>query len=602
MDEATHKSTPSAPNASLRSSGHALSSTAGSYAAETFYKHQLEIANKERAHLQQRLRHVEDQNKLLLKSLFELSCAPAFTPSSTFSPSVQNFPFDVVSALRNISTPATVPTSSTSGKGSASRRSGSSISGVTSINTLSALLDRTTTLQSNVSPTHALFRHRADLSGHSAAVYAVQFSPNGHLLVSVSFDKSVRFWPIGRLHAHPSQDSDSSISDAHRAPIVAVEWATDSTRVITGSLDQSVAEWDVQSTSNDPIHRYSCMGLVNSVSVSPADTNVFFVASTRKQVVLLDRRAAHTSTNMATDVGYVVVDNDTVVNTVHVTLDGLRLITGDHGGAIKTWDMREGRGNTTAFDDRPSSTLCVTPLGLKYNGENRRPITHIHTSPPLPGERHGRFMAVNSYDTYLRVYDRGSVILPDAKPELTAVHALRGVVNAHWPIKSSFFLGADYVPSKESRRTNIRTRRRDHLSESKSAKSDRTGDDDNHDGLGVSDESDVEAPDSSSESEDDAEEVVDADDASSATGKSRQDDGAAGTIIGDAIQTGLVLASGSADGRVYVFDVGGRRGRGRLLQTLDGHDDRVYATDFHPHEPILASCCADASIKIWQAK
>jgi COMPASS component SWD3 len=38
------------------------------------------------------------------------------------------------------------------------------------------------------------------------------------------------------------------------------------------------------------------------------------------------------------------------------------------------------------------------------------------------------------------------------------------------------------------------------------------------------------------------------------------------------------------------------------LQRLDGHSDRVYAACFHPKEPILASCSADFSVKIWQAK
>ena len=37
------------------------------------------------------------------------------------------------------------------------------------------------------------------------------------------------------------------------------------------------------------------------------------------------------------------------------------------------------------------------------------------------------------------------------------------------------------------------------------------------------------------------------------------------------------------------------------MQRLEGHADRVYATHFHPHEPILASCSADFTLKIWVA-
>jgi WD40 repeat protein len=41
------------------------------------------------------------------------------------------------------------------------------------------------------------------------------------------------------------------------------------------------------------------------------------------------------------------------------------------------------------------------------------------------------------------------------------------------------------------------------------------------------------------------------------------------------------------------------RGAGELVQRLHGHTDRVYAVDFHPHEPLLATCSADFTLKIW---
>ena len=79
-----------------------------------------------------------------------------------------------------------------------------------------------------------------------------------------------------------------------------------------------------------------------------------------------------------------------------------------------------------------------------------------------------------------------------------------------------------------------------------------------------------------------------------------------------------LLASGSADNCVYVFDVtAGRGSRGksgvvdasgsgvecesRLLQRLEGHRDRVYTCVFHPIEPVLLSAGADATVKVWTA-
>lgn len=580
--------------------------SASAYTAEAFFKKQLDATNKEKAQLQERLRHVEEQNKALLKSLFELSCAPS-GPSAS-----HQLPLDIVSALRKLSAPSEAPISTASGKGSAFRRSGTTTDRLTS-----APFGTGHGLRPHVSTAYTPFRHRVDLRGHSSAVYAVQFSPDGRLLVSVSFDRSVRLWPIEQYLDRRPDDASLSIMDAHRAPIVAVEWALDATHVVTGALDQSIAEWDVETMCTDAIVRFPCHGLVNCVSMSPAHANVFYVGTARSAVHSFDRRIppAPGATAPAT----VVVRNDAAVNTVHVTLDGRRVITGDHGGAIKTWDVRMAASNSSSSIDSHgagASDIRCTPVCIKFNDARRRPITHIHTSPPLPGEEHGRFMAVNSYDAYLRVYERGALLFPakDVLP-LSPVHALRGVINAHWPIKSSFFLGADYRPPPRRQRFQHQRRPR-RGGEARSARSDPSVGNDaaeeaHNDGAGIdddkfcspSDDAEDDATSSAeSEDEEDVPRVGGSENGPSATAAHSQHDDDDGHTVGDAIQNALILASGSADGHVYVFDVGARSGRGALLQTLEGHKDRVYTADFHPNQPMLASCSADSDIKIWHAR
>jgi WD40 repeat protein len=63
--------------------------------------------------------------------------------------------------------------------------------------------------------------------------------------------------------------------------------------------------------------------------------------------------------------------------------------------------------------------------------------------------------------------------------------------------------------------------------------------------------------------------------------------------------TSVLLATGSTDAHAYIYDVGGPRGTARLLQRLDGHRDRVYAAQFHPRDPVLATASADGVVKIW---
>jgi COMPASS component SWD3 len=64
------------------------------------------------------------------------------------------------------------------------------------------------------------------------------------------------------------------------------------------------------------------------------------------------------------------------------------------------------------------------------------------------------------------------------------------------------------------------------------------------------------------------------------------------------ISNSFLLATGSADNSAYLFDIGYST-KGSLLQKLEGHKDRVYGVHWHPEDPILASCSADATIKLW---
>nr|CAG8511062.1 8571_t:CDS:10 [Entrophospora candida] len=141
----------------------------------------------------------------------------------------------------------------------------------------------------------------------------------------------------------------------------------------------------------------------------------------------------------------------------------------------------------------------------------------------------------------IRMYDRG-IEPPKTQPRL--IHLLKGYKNKGWPIKSSFFIGKDHqytIPQY----TNLK------------------------------------------DIYDDSVELV--------------DDVADSTIYekDKPLEASLLLATGSADAYAYLFNVGGPEGTGELIQRLEGHTDFVYAVDFHPIEPILASCSADCTIKLW---
>ncbi|CAN0283832.1 unnamed protein product, partial [Discosporangium mesarthrocarpum] len=67
--------------------------------------------------------------------------------------------------------------------------------------------------------------------------------------------------------------------------------------------------------------------------------------------------------------------------------------------------------------------------------------------------------------------------------------------------------------------------------------------------------------------------------------------------LGKDWQQSVVLATGSAEGNIHLFDLS--KWQGEEMQVLRGHTDRVYSVDFHPVDPKLVSCSADRTVRIW---
>ncbi|KAJ3056047.1 hypothetical protein HK097_008284 [Rhizophlyctis rosea] len=147
----------------------------------------------------------------------------------------------------------------------------------------------------------------------------------------------------------------------------------------------------------------------------------------------------------------------------------------------------------------------------------------------------------------MRVYDRG---FSPPQSSMRLMHALKGYKNKNWPIKSSFFYVKDVrLPGRVA-----------------GSRVKRVG---SHEPVYGKDELQPDAEDKANYEKD------------------------------KTTETSILLATGSADPFVYVYSVGGPEGTGELIQRLEGHTDRVYAVDFHPSEPILASCSADFTVKVW---
>lgn len=163
----------------------------------------------------------------------------------------------------------------------------------------------------------------------------------------------------------------------------------------------------------------------------------------------------------------------------------------------------------------------------------------------------------------LRVYDRSTIRPPTpgsvaiaATPAPAPKHALAGIRNQNFPIRSSFFRGQDRAP------LYLVSFFADNIY--------------NADVYALPGRSTL-SPSSSADLDD----------------------------VRNPLRTtenSLLLATGSADSHAYVYDLSGSDGGSQLLQQLDGHTDRVYTTAFHPTRPLLATGSADFTVKLWMAK
>jgi len=597
----------------------AKGTTRGTKDGEEYYKNLLELSWREKSQLKERLETLERENRDLRRSVFELSLKRSVSTHAAAS-------FDIDAALRNEALDANAVASAASTGYAAAGAEALSVQKAqySYVSPFGAALDRGNSKS---------FAWKLDLTGHTSSVYTVRFSPCGRFLASGSFDRSVRVWAVEKL----ADSANVCVGDAHAASVVALAWSADSTTLVSGGYDLAVHEWDVEAQRSQPIASYSADGFVQTVAISPsASPSVVYVGTSRGKIQCFDRRdrtcaseaestSSRSGANSELSAGLLrspkqasssaiestagdsvsTIHNDAMVNSLCMASNGVQLISGDHAGAVKTWDTRVMR---VASASPASARSSDEPLSILMNDTDRRPVTHVHLSPShtsadVTGEE-GRFLAVNSYDNFLRVYDRGSPALlfgaasNRSLPRPRARNALRGVENRSWPIQSSFFRGSNFREPHEGSSPAEGARLSDQDGDSLGLRS-------AHRNLGADDE------------EDDIGTVLNStDDASkrkvnlsrlSLSSRTAGNENGAPSHGGRrttrdnfalGLDRSLLLASGSADGNAYLFDVSSATDGG-LLEVLRGHSERVYCANFHPVEPILATSSADNLIKIW---
>lgn len=84
---------------------------------------------------------------------------------------------------------------------------------------------------------HPVTRCSSSIPGHTEAVIAVRFSPDGRNLASGSGDTTVRFWDI-------STETPLHTCEAHKHWILSIAWSPDGKKLASGCKNGRVCVWD----------------------------------------------------------------------------------------------------------------------------------------------------------------------------------------------------------------------------------------------------------------------------------------------------------------------------------------------------------------------